>query len=118
MAAAATDMGLAEELTDQRLAEWLGAGTGLVVAKPPSRRAEPPTGRRKRGIITAGRSNPNGTTLLISRPRDFWPWLDRDKRERLAKGGARPAFPTALILLLSAAPRYPPSVPPFPLLPA
>src|SRR5258708_31706809 len=106
MAAAATDMGLAEELTDQRLAEWLGAGTGLVVAKPPSRRAEPPTGRRKRGIITAGRSNRNGTTLLISRPRDFWPWLDRDKRERLAKGSALLAFASALILLLAAGQGY------------
>src|SRR5258706_624716 len=103
MAAAATDMGLAEELTDQRLAEWLGAGTGLVDAHPPSRRAEPPAGRRLRGrgIITAGRANRNGTTLLISRPRDFWPWLGRDQRQRLAKGSALLAFASALVLLLA-----------------
>jgi len=107
MAAAVTDMGLAEELTDQRLAEWLGAGAGLVDAKPPPRRAEPPAGRRKRGIITAGRSNRNGTTLLITRPRDVWPWLNRDKRERQAtRGSALLAFASALVLLLAAGQGY------------
>src|SRR5258708_30815487 len=115
MAAAATDMGLAEELTDQRLAEWLGAGTGLVVAKPPSRRAEPPTGRRKRGIITAGRSNRNGTTLLISRPRDFWPWLDRDKRQPPAKGSALLALPRPPGPPLAPPPGYSGPFPHFPL---
>src|SRR5258708_23129810 len=99
MAAAVTDMGLAEELTDQRLAEWLGAGTGLLGTEPPSR-AQPPVRRRllKQGTITAGRSSRNGTTLLITRPRDVWPWLNRGKRQRQQKkrGKALPALPSAL----------------------
>jgi len=110
MATAVTDMGLAEELTDQRLAEWPGAGAGLLGTEPPARLAEPPARSRrlKRGTITAGRSNRNDTTLLITRPRDVWPWLNRDKREPQEKtrGSALLAFASALVLLLAAGQGY------------
>ena len=35
--------------------------------------------------IQAGHANRRGTTLLISRPRDFWPWLT-SRRERTPRG--------------------------------
>src|SRR6266542_154599 len=52
--------------------------------------------------IQAGHANRRGTTLLISRPRDFWPWLT-SRRERTPRG---PRKPGTVLLVEAAAQGY------------
>ncbi len=49
--------------------------------------------------IQAGQANRRGTTLLISRPRDFWPWLT-SRRERAPREPRKPG--TVLLVVASS----------------
>ena len=57
------------------------------------------------GSLVAGRANRAGTTLVINRPSDVWPWLARRKENR-SKGTVLLVVASFLVLVLAAGQGY------------
>jgi hypothetical protein len=87
-----------ERINDGRVAEYFG-----IPQQEPVQARE--TVLRDRDTLIAGRANRRGTTLMITRPRDVWPWLGREREPR-KKGTVLLVVASLLVSVLAAGQGY------------
>jgi hypothetical protein len=101
-------------LTEGELEATIARNLGIAhVIEPADSGSDAPPRRRwwgrDDGSLVAGRANRAGTMLVINRPRDVWPWLDRrrdEEREPRQKGTLLLVIASFLVLLLAAGQGY------------
>jgi hypothetical protein len=101
-------------INDQAVADFLGVPGVIQLTPVAGNGGGDSTPRRKRrrwgsddGALVAGRATASGTTLVINRPSDVWPWLGRRKeKSQRGKGTALLVVASLLVLVLAAGQGY------------
>jgi hypothetical protein len=101
-----------EVINSGRIAEFLGVAAvpqpgGGDDGNGASNVVRPGRWGRRDGTLVAGRASRTGTTLVINRPSDVWPWLARRKdSDDKTKGTVLLALASFLVLVLAAGQGY------------